>query len=119
MTTEQFKAFESKARELGYREYPAPNKGDYAWFKSFGESAYEKGRSNYQVCLEIYEWVSYDKYTMTDDTSYSIAPIVFVSRTIDERYDLELGSIKEDNIAEIEKLAESFYHWVEQNITTI
>lgn len=54
---------------------------------------------------------------MTDDTSYSIAPIVYVSRTIDERYDLELGSLKEDNIAEIEKLAESFYKWVEQNAT--
>lgn len=117
MTIEQFRAFESKARELGYRIYPAPNNGDYALYKSFGESAYEKGRSNYQVCLEVYEWVSYDKYSMTDDTSYSIAPIVFVSRTIDERYDLELGSLKEDNIAEIEKLAESFYQWVEQNIT--
>lgn len=117
MTIEQFKAFENKARELGYRKYPAPNKGDYAWFKSFGESAYEKDRSNYQVCLEVYEWVSYDKYTMTDDTSYSIDPIVFVSRTIDERYDLELGIMKDDNIAEIEKLAEIFYKWVEQNVT--
>lgn len=117
MTIEQFKTFENKVRELGYRKYPAPNRGDYAYYKSFGESAYEKGRSNYQVCLEVYEWVGYNKYIMTDDTSYSIAPIVYVSRTIDERYDLELCTMKENNIAEIEKLAESFYKWVEQNVT--
>lgn len=116
MTIEQFKAFEEKAKELGYRKYPAPHRGQYAWFRSFGKSIHESDRSNYQVCFEVYDWTPFiSDGRMIRDYPYSIDTMVMVSRTIDERIDLSLNANSTD-IEKVEKLAEEFYKWVEKNI---
>lgn len=121
MTREEYNRFAEELQRRGYRKYPSPRYGkdDYAWFKSFGESAHEEDRSNYQVCFDVTDFSPYayrEPYFHTEP--YGIEPQILISRTINERIDLHLSYIKVDdtNIDEIERLAESFYKWAEKEI---
>lgn len=100
---------------MGYRKYPAFNNSDYAWYKSFGKSKYEERRVDYQIAFSIYD---FSPYAYRDENlaknPYSCTPSVLLSRTIDERLDLELGTINYMDIEKVEKLAESFYEWAEK-----
>lgn len=121
MTREEYDKLVTELQRRGYRKYPSPRfRGeDWAWFKSFGESAYEEDRSNYQVCFDVIDFSPYaDREPSFRDNPYGIEPLVLISRTIDERVDLQLSytKVKDNNIDEIERLAESFYKWVEKEV---
>ena len=121
MTHEEYNKFCEALKQRGYRKYPSPRgmKDDWAWFKSFGESAHEEDRSNYQVCFDVIDFSPYaDREPYLRDSPYSIEPQILISRTIDERVDLLLCYTKVDdnNIDEIERLAESFFKWVEKEV---
>lgn len=121
MTHEEYNKFAEELQRRGYRKYPSPRfrKDDWAWFKSFGESAYEEDRSNYQVCFDVIDFSLYaDREPRFKVKPYGIESLVLISRTVDERVDLHLSHIKVDdsNIDEIERLAESFFKWVEKEV---
>ena len=121
MTHKEYDKFTEELKRRGYRKYPSPRfRGkDYAWFKSFGKSQFEEDRSNYQICFDVIDFSPYaDRVPSFRDNPYGIEPLVLISRTIDERVDLQLSYTKVDdnNIDEIERLAESFYRWAEQEI---
>lgn len=121
MTHEEYNKFASELQRRGYKKYPSPRfrKDDYAWFKSFGKSKFEEDRSNYQICFDVVNFSPYaDREPRFKKVPYGIEPLVLISRTVDERVDLQLSHTKVDsnNIAEIERLAESFYKWIEKEI---
>ena len=121
MTHEEYNKLVAELQQRGYRKYPSPRfcKDDWAWFKSFGKSAHKEGRSNYQVCFDVVDFSPYaDREPRFKEAPYGIEPLVLISRTVDERVDLHLYYTKVDdnNIDEIERLAESFYKWVEKEV---
>ena len=121
MTHEEYNRFAEELQQRGYRKYLSPRgrKDDWAWFKSFGESKHQEGRSNYQVCFDVIDFSLYaDREPRFKVRPYGIEPSVRISRTIDERVDLHLSysKVKDNNIDEIERLAESFYKWVEEEV---
>lgn len=119
MTREEFSKFEDEIRERGYRKYPSISNADFAYFKGFGKSEYEEGRSNYQICFDVYDFGKYaDRDPFFKREPWSVAPMILISREVNERVDLNLSSasVKDKGIEYIEQLAESFYKWVEQNI---
>lgn len=121
MTHKEYDKFTKELQRRGYRKYPSPRfrNEDYSWFKSFGKSKFEEGRSNYQVCFDVIDFSPYaDRVPSFRDNPYGIEPLVLISRTVDERVDLHLSYIKVDdtNIDEIERLAESFYKWIEKEV---
>ena len=121
MTREEYDKLVTELQQRGYRKYPSPRfrKDDYAWFKSFGKSKFEEDRSNYQVCFDVIDFSPYaDREPRFKKVPYGVEPLVLISRTVDERVDLHLSHTKVDsnNIAEIERLAESFFKWVEKEV---
>lgn len=121
MTREEYNKLVTELQRRGYRKYPSPRlrKDDWAWFKSFGESAHKEGRSNYQVCFDVVDFSPYaDRDSRFKEDPYGIEPLVLISRTADERVDLHLSHTKVDNnnIVEIERLAESFFKWIEKEV---
>lgn len=127
MTKEELDKFEKELSIRGYKKYPPYNGSKYAWFKSFGESKYDEDRSNYQIAFSVWDFSKYaDKDNRFVENPYSVSPEVLTSRTIDERVDLALASTMvtdfdknrsyATNIMVIEKIADSFFRWSEQNI---
>lgn len=121
MTHEEYDKFTAELQRRGYKKYPSPRgmKDDWGWFKSFGKSQFEEDRSNYQICFDVIDFSPYaDREPSFRDNPYGIEPLVLISRTVDERVDLHLSYTKVDdnNIDEIERLAESFYKWVEKEV---
>ena len=59
-----------------------------------------------------------DREPRFKEDPYGIEPLVLISRTVDERVDLQLSytKVKDNNIDEIERLAESFFKWIEKEI---
>lgn len=121
MTHEEYNRFAEELQRRGYRKYPSHRYGSdgYAWFKSFGESAHEEDRSNYQVCFDVFDFSPYaDRDPYLRENPYGIEPQVLISRSINERVDLHLShtKVEDSNIDEIERLAESFYKWAEKEV---
>lgn len=121
MTRDEYNKLTEELQRRGYRKYPSPRfRGeDWAWFKSFGESQFEEDRSNYQVCFDVIDFSPYaDREPYLRENPYGIEPLVLISRTVDERVDLQLSytKVKDNNIDEIERLAESFFKWVEKEV---
>lgn len=121
MTHEEYNKLVAELQRRGYKKYPSPRYGkdDWAWFKSFGKSAYEEDRSNYQVCFDVVDFSLYaDREPRFKEAPYGIEPQILISRSIYERVDLHLSYTKVDdnNIDEIERLAESFFKWAEKEI---
>ena len=118
MTQEEFDKFINQLDDKGYRKYPSIS-NSVAYFKGFGESEYEDGRSNYQVCFDCYDFSKYaDREPLFKREPWGVAPMILISREMNERVDLNLSSatLMEKGIEYIEQFAESFYKWVEQNI---
>lgn len=123
MNEKQLKKFEAELEKRGYRRYPPLHKCARAWYKGFHKSAYEDGRSAYQICFEVWNWIQYaDRDPMCAENPYSIGPQILISRTVDERMDMEITSIGKKEfdtiktIDKIEKMAESLYQWAVQNV---
>lgn len=121
MTHEEYNRFAEELQQRGYRKYPSLRHGsdDWAWFKSFGESKHQEDRSNYQICFDVIDFTPYaDREPYLRDNPYGIEPSVRLSRTTNERVDLHLPhcGLEDTEIDEYERLAESFYQWVSENI---
>lgn len=121
MTQEEYNKLVTELQRRGYRKYPSPRfmKDSWAWFKSFGESKHQEDRSNYQICFDVTDFSPYaDREPFFRDNPYGIEPLVLISRTVDERVELYLSHAKVDdnNIDEIERLAESFFKWAEKEV---
>lgn len=118
MTTDEYDKFKTELEKRGYKRYPSINSADFAYFKSFGKSDHVGGRSNYQICFDVYDYSKYaDKYLDIISRAYGVMPSALVSRTADERLDLTIKLIDEaTEIDEIEQLAESFFQWVEKEM---
>lgn len=119
MTREDFNALADDLVARGYRKYPSIREADYAYYKSFGKSECEEGRSNYQICFDVYDFGKYaDREPFFEKEPWSVAPMILVSREVSERIDLHLStaSVIERWIESIEHIGESFFKWVEQNI---
>ena len=123
MTHEEYNRFTEELQRRGYRKYPSPrysiHRENYAWFKSFGESKYEEDRSNYQICFDVFDFSPYAyREPFLRENPYGIEPLILISRTTDERVDLHLSytKVNDNNIDEIERLAESFYRWAEKEV---
>ena len=122
MTKEEFKLFEEKLATHGYRKYNGKIiNEDFYYCKGFGkgQNKHDEDRSNYQILFKVWDFSKYaDRDKMCAVNPMHIAPMIMVSRVIDERLDLGLHSetIEETDINQIEALAESFFVWVEQNI---
>lgn len=119
MTKKEYDKFIKQLEDKGYRKYPSIENADFAYFKSFGKSEYEEGRSNYQICFDVYDFGKYaDREPFFKREPLSVAPMILISREVNERVDLNLSSatLMDKGIDYIEGLAESFYNWVEQNI---
>lgn len=121
MTREEYNKLVEELQQRGYRKYPSQqfSKDDWAWFKSFGESQFDEDRSNYQICFDVINFTPYaDRDPYLRDNPYGIESLVRISRTTNERVDLHLSHIKIDdnNIDEIERLAESFFKWAEKEV---
>lgn len=124
MTKEEFKSFEEKLIAHGYRKY----KGgiineDFYYCKGFGkgQNKHDEDRSNYQILFKAWDFSKYaDRDKMCSVNPMHIAPMIMVSRVIDERLDLDVNcdTIEQTDINRIEALAESFFAWVEQNVET-
>ena len=122
MTRQEYDNFCCELQNRGYKKYPSPRyqRGEYAWFKSFGESEFEEERSNYQMCFDVFDFSKYaDREPHFVDNPFSIEPQILVSRSVDERVDLHLSytGFEDTAIDELEKLGESFFKWVESNIS--
>ena len=94
MTHEEYNKLVAELQQRGYRKYLSPRgrKDDWAWFKSFGESKHQEGRSNYQICFDVTDFLPYaDREPFFRDNPYGIVPLVLISRTSDERVDLQIG----------------------------
>lgn len=119
MTKKEYDKFIKQLEDKGYRKYPSIENADFAYFKSFGKSEYEEGRSNYQICFDVYDFGKYaDRDPFFKREPLSVAPMILISREVNERVDLNLSSatLMDKGIDYIDELAESFYNWVEQNI---
>lgn len=117
MTKEELIEFEKDLKQNGYNEYYFYNNADSNYFKSFGKNKnkYEEGRSLYQVAFSIYDYSKYNNINLKDNP-VNIQPTIMISRTINERIDLEITLHNNVNIKRIEELAESLYKWVEIQI---
>lgn len=121
MTREEYESFCDHLQKRGYRKYPSPRfkRGEFAWFKSFGESKFEEDRCNYQMCFDVFD---FSEYAYRDphlkENPFSIEPQILVSRSIDERVDLNLSftGYEDTDIDKMESLGDSFFKWVEDNI---
>lgn len=122
MTIEEFKSFEEKLVAHGYRKYNGKIiNEDFYYCKGFGkgQNKHDEDRSNYQILFKVWDFSKYaDRDKMCAVSPMRIAPVVMVSRVIDERLDFDLHSetIEQTDINRIEALAESFFVWVEQNV---
>lgn len=119
MTQEEYDKLIKQLEGKGYRKYPSIREADYAYYKSFGKSEYEDSRSNYQVCFDCYDFGKYaDREPFFKREPWSVAPMILISREVNERVDLNLSSatMMEKGIEYIEQLGESFYNWVEENL---
>jgi hypothetical protein len=119
MTRKDFNALADDLVARGYRKYPSIREADYAYYKSFGKSECEECRSNYQICFDAYDFGKYaDREPFFEKEPWSVAPMILISREVNERVDLNLSSatLMDKGIDYIEQLGESFYNWVEQNI---
>lgn len=115
MTTQQFNVLEGLLQEKGYKFYKGHlTSEDFYYYKTFGkgDNPYEEGRSNYQILFRVWDWTQYERYLKDHD--YGVDVTIMVSRTTDERVELELSHDGQP-ISYFENKAESFYEWVTKN----
>jgi hypothetical protein len=114
----EHKELVEKLQAMGYKEYTPHNNADKTWWKSFlrEENVWEDDRSCYQICWSIYDFHKFiaDRAPDLKDTPYGYGVCVMVSRTVNERADLQLNATY--SVEEVEGLGASFYQWVKENI---
>ena len=113
MNTNEFTKLKQRLGVRGYRHcFSYHTNEDYSYAKSFGhgENQYDPNRCCYQIFYMVWDKRVYG----ADDVGVAVR--ISVSRTIDERIDLELLVDENTIIKDIENQAASFYDWCERNI---
>ena len=121
MTQEEYKAFEGKLKERGYRRYTSSMmNADFAYYKSFhkDDNPYEEDRSMYQIAFHVYDFSPFaNRDAHLAKNPWSVSAEIQISRTIDESIDLCLhhSSFFLD-VERIEAFAEELMQFVEPRI---
>ena len=114
------KQFDELADALYARGYKRFNQHwhheDYVIGKGFhkDDNLWEEDRSAYQIILSVYDYTDKNYPNLTDEMRDHVGVEIHfdVSRTIDERIDMEMSWHDIDRIEDIEQAAESFFEWV-------
>lgn len=117
MNKKQFDELAEKLYARGYKRYNQHwHHEDYVIGKGFhkDDNLWEEDRSAYQIILSVYDYTDKNYPNLTDEMRNHVGIEIHfdVSRTIDERIDMDMSWHDTDRIEEIERAAESFYEWV-------
>lgn len=121
MTREEYKAFEEKLKERGYRRYTSSvMTADHAYYKSFhkDDNPYEEDRGMYQIAFHAYDFSPFaNRDAHFTKNPWSVSAEIQISRTIDERIDLSMHhSFLGLDVERIEAFAEELMQFVEPRI---
>lgn len=109
MTIEQFKEFEIKLKEAGYRRYEGPiTNNDYYYAKGFEYYEDEDGEKypRYQVIYSVWDYTNYPQVSASNKIGINARVIIHGNN----RTDLVLTR-SEFNIENIEYIAKKFFAW--------
>ena len=117
MKKKQFDDLSEMLYARGYKRYNQHwHHEDYVIGKGFhkDDNLWEEDRSAYQIILSVYDYTDKNYPNLTDEMRNHVGIEIHfdVSRTIDERIDMDMSWHDTDRIEEIERAAESFYEWV-------
>lgn len=117
MKKKQFDDLSEMLYARGYKRYNQHwHHEDYVIGKGFhkDDNLWEEDRSAYQIILSVYDYTDKNYPNLTDEMRDHVGVEIHfdVSRTIDERIDMDMSWHDTDRIEEIERAAESFYEWV-------
>ena len=116
MKLKEYEKFIKELESRGYKKYHPIKRATFTYFKAFGKSKYEEDRSNYQIAVSVYDWRDFiHRDPSLKDRPFSVQPTIMVSRTVNERIDLDL-CVNSIDIEYIESLAEKFFKFVEENV---
>lgn len=119
MKKNEFYKLEAALIERGYRrDCHQWNHEDYVLAASFHreDNRWDENRAGCQVLLSVYDYTMHPEFGDRLPTGHrdivGIDVHIFVSRTIDERIELETNWADDMTIEEVECMADSFYRWV-------
>ena len=117
MNKKQFDELAEGLYARGYKRYNQHwHHEDYVIGKGFhkDDNLWEEDRSAYQIILSIYDYSDKDYPGLTDEMRNHVGIEIHfdVSRTIDERIEMDMAWHDIDRIEDIEQAAESFFEWV-------
>ena len=119
MNKEQYDKLEAELLNRGYKKYQQHWKNeDYGLGKGFrrDENKWDEDRAPYQILLHIYDYTIhpefFDRIPKEQRNHVGIEVCVMVSRTIDERIDMEFAWHDDTTIERVEDIAKHFYRWV-------
>ena len=113
-TIQEYNSFEEKLIKNGYRKVNGHlDRENFYFYKSFGKSEYEEGRSNYQIIVKVYDFSEFLTHSaLFKERPISYEYITMVSRNVNERIDLHMP---EEDIDTVEHKAELFFEWASNN----
>lgn len=119
MKKKQFDKLAELLYSRGYKKYGQTwHNEDYVIAKGFHkeDNKWEENRSAYQIVLSVYDYFSrkdlWDRLSEKERDHVGIEVHVDMSRTIDERFDFVFAWHNDDNIEEIERIAEKYYQFM-------
>ena len=120
MNKKQFEKLAQKLYAKGYQKFDQQlNNEDYVIAKGFHkqDNKWDEDRHAYQILLSVYDYTErtktyYDRLPASMKQHVGIEIRFCVSRTIDERIDLQMAWHNNTIIEEVESQAEEFYKWV-------
>lgn len=115
MKKKQFDKLAELLYSRGYKKYGQTwHNEDYVIAKGFHkeDNKWEENRSSYQIILSVYDYSGWHRLPYAQRDHVGIEVHVDVSRTIDERFDLVFAWHNDDNIEEIERIAEEYYQFM-------
>lgn len=121
MNKEKYRKVEKELLERGYRRYDQNwNLEDYVIGKGFHkeDNKFEEDRSAYQILLSIYDMSLHKEWwdRMSSETRQSVGITIRfgISRTVNERIDLEMSWHDDTKIEDVEEFAENFFKFIQQ-----
>ena len=120
MNKAQFDKFSESLYEKDYKRYNQQwHNEDYLIGKSFHQedNIWEENRAAYQIMISVYDYTVrtyrnndyYDRLPKEMKSKVELEAHVCISRTISERLDLTFAIHDNDNIENLEQIAEAFY----------
>ena len=117
MNKKQFDELTEILYSRGYKRYNQHwHHEDFVIGKGFHkeDNTWEENRNAYQIILSVYDYTDKNYPNLPDEMRDHVGVEIHfdVSRTVDERIDMEITWHDSDRIEEIEQDAESYYEWV-------